>query len=92
MKKNPIKKEKLADTLSKRKHTHGEFTEYSSISQRLKLTALGGSKNYEMTEVQNEALDMILGKIARIVTGDPNHADNWHDIAGYAKLAEDRIK
>ena len=23
--------------------------------------------------------------------GDPNYADSWHDIAGYAKLVEDRI-
>ncbi len=31
---------------------------------------------------------MICLKISRIVTGDPEHPDNWHDIAGYATLAE----
>jgi hypothetical protein len=31
---------------------------------------------------------MIFCKITRILTGDPNYTDNWHDIAGYAKLVE----
>src|SRR5690606_10084595 len=30
-------------------------------------------------------------KIARILIGDPNYADNWHDIQGYAKLVEERL-
>ena len=34
---------------------------------------------------------MIVHKIARILAGDPNHADHWHDIAGYAILVEERI-
>ena len=40
---------------------------------------------------QLEALDMIFSKIARIINGDPNYADSWHDIAGYAKLIDDRL-
>lgn len=40
---------------------------------------------------QREALDMIFHKIGRIVCGDPNYADSWHDIAGYAKLVENRL-
>lgn len=31
---------------------------------------------------------MILHKIARIMNGDPDHIDHWHDIAGYATLIE----
>ncbi|MBE9472959.1 MAG: hypothetical protein IMY75_12755, partial [Chloroflexi bacterium] len=38
-----------------------------------------------------EALEMIQHKIARILNGDPRYADNWLDIAGYARLVEDRI-
>ena len=34
---------------------------------------------------------MILHKIGRILNGDPNYADSWHDIAGYAKLVEDEL-
>jgi hypothetical protein len=40
--------------------------------------------------MQREALDMILHKIARIVNGNPNETDHWHDIAGYATLVEQR--
>ena len=38
-----------------------------------------------------EAVDMILHKLARVLNGDPNYADNWHDIQCYAKLVEQRI-
>jgi hypothetical protein len=38
-----------------------------------------------------EALDMIAVKISRILTGDPNYSDNWHDIQGFAKLVENRL-
>jgi len=40
---------------------------------------------------QQEALDMICHKIGRILNGDPDYADNWHDIAGYAQLVADRL-
>jgi hypothetical protein len=41
---------------------------------------------------QIEALDMICHKIGRILNGDPNYADSWVDIAGYAKLVADRLE
>ncbi len=51
------------------------------------------SPNWEtMTYDQREGLDMIANKIARILNGDPNYADSWHDIAGYATLVEKRIE
>jgi hypothetical protein len=31
---------------------------------------------------------MISGKLSCIISGDPNYADNWHDVQGYARLAE----
>jgi hypothetical protein len=34
---------------------------------------------------------MICHKIARILNGDPNYADSWVDIAGYAQLVADRL-
>lgn len=41
---------------------------------------------------QREALEMIAHKIARILNGDPNYADSWHDVAGYATLVADRLQ
>ena len=35
---------------------------------------------------------MICHKIGRIVNGDPDYADSWIDIAGYAKLVADRLE
>lgn len=35
---------------------------------------------------------MIFHKIARILNGDPNYADSWVDIAGYAKLVADELE
>ena len=46
----------------------------------------------QMDADQNEALQMICHKIARIVNGDPDYADSWVDIAGYAKLVADRLE
>ena len=86
------KKKTIGDTLKERGSTHGDFTDHSKIAQGLKRVAYSGVKNELLTDIQREALDMILHKVARIVSGNPDHKDHWHDIAGYAKLVEDRIK
>jgi hypothetical protein len=36
-------------------------------------------------------LEMIAHKIGRVLAGDPNHADHWDDIAGYARLVARRV-
>jgi hypothetical protein len=41
---------------------------------------------------QREALDMIQHKIGRILAGNPNHHDHWHDIAGYATLVANELE
>jgi len=42
--------------------------------------------------VQREALRIIASKISRMCSCDPEYADNWHDIAGYATLVEGRCQ
>jgi hypothetical protein len=39
-----------------------------------------------LNHAQCEALEQIATKLARLLTGDPNHADHARDIAGYAEL------
>jgi len=80
----------IEDTLAERQDTHGNFADNAVASQHLK-HACQRYATMVLTPVQVEALDNICQKIARIITGDPNHADNWHDIAGYAMLAEKEI-
>lgn len=48
----------------------------------------------KLDPVKKQAIRAICGKMARILSpdGDPEHRDHWHDIQGYAKLAEDRCK
>lgn len=72
--------------LIERRKTHGDFLVHSMISQNLKecLWVRDGWRRLNL--MQQEALEMICHKIARVVAGDPNHADHYRDIAGYATL------
>jgi hypothetical protein len=82
----------VEDTLAERGKRYGDFTDHAEICQRLKLAMIAGSARWtRLTDVQKQALEVIADKIARILSGDPNYADNWHDIQGYAKLVEDRL-
>ena len=78
-----------ASVLQERSATHGDFEHGAVISQRLK-HALSGGTNWEaMDVVQREALEAVMGKLARIVTGDPNFIDHYRDIIGYTQRAMD---
>jgi hypothetical protein len=52
------------------------------------------ASNHDRTfaDDQWEALEMIASKMSRIVNGNPDKVDNWHDIAGYATLIADRLR
>ena len=80
----------VQETLEERKETHGDFAVNAEFTQRLKFLCRN-SQLVQLSHVQAEALDNICQKLGRIITGNPNHADNWHDIAGYATLAEREI-
>ncbi len=80
------------EVLDERGKRYGKFEDHARIAQDLKLVIreYGG---FEKTQPdQREALEMICHKIARIINGDPNYADSWVDIAGYAKLVADRLE
>ena len=75
--------------LAERGATHGKFEHNGANGQALRDTMRGavGPGWGSLTAVQREALDMIAGKISRILSGQGGFADHWDDIAGYAKLA-----
>lgn len=84
----------LAATLVERGGRYGVFTGHAQVTQELK-NLLGShlaARGKRLAFDQQEALDMICHKIGRIVNGDPNYADSWVDIAGYAKLVADRLE
>jgi hypothetical protein len=90
---------KVDATLAERGNRYGDFTDHAKIAEALHGILAGdtpaGKFNTSwgvMQPFQRQALRVIVDKIARILNGDPNYVDNWHDIQGYAKLVEDRLK
>lgn len=94
----------VANILKARGALYGDFTDHARITQQLKSimqqtrswqdgvclgapAGLGG-----LSPLHKEALEMIVHKIGRILNGDPNYADSWDDIAGYARLVADRVR
>lgn len=84
--------DKKKDILKERQETHGDFADVAEISQELKDYFRQKASWYDLTYIQREALDNIAQKTARIFAGNPNFADHWVDIQGYAKLAEKEIR
>lgn len=79
-------------TLEERGTRYGEFHEQAWYAQGFKAIFQSSPNWLEMTDDQREGLDMIANKIARILNGDPDYTDSWHDMAGYATLVEKRIE
>jgi len=78
-------------TLAERGARYGDFTDHAKIAQAIQDDMRIGPGWARLDDVKRQALTVIADKIARILSGDPNYADNWHDIQGYAKLVEDRL-
>lgn len=78
-------------TLAERGRRYGDFADHARIAQDLQ-DAMRYKTNWGgLSPVQKQALTVIADKIARILSGDPNYGDNWHDIQGYARLVEERL-
>ncbi|MCK4706134.1 MAG: hypothetical protein KAT90_11680 [Gammaproteobacteria bacterium] len=78
-------------TLEERGSRYGKFDEHARITQNMK-RAMADSPNWlKLTDDKREALEMLAHKIGRILNGDPEYKDSWHDIVGYTKLIEDTL-
>lgn len=77
--------------LEERGKRYGKFETHAEIAQALK-SVLSRYDRCNLADDQREALSMICHKIARIMNGDPNYADSWVDIAGYAQLIAIRLE
>lgn len=78
-------------TLGERGQRYGDFTKHAAVAQDIKRALFDCRARESLPAYQVEALEMIAHKMARIVNGDPNYHDSWHDIVGYAKLVADRL-
>lgn len=82
----------IAATIAERGSRYGSFDEQARIAQAIK-SAMADSPNWHrLAPDQREALEMVAHKAGRILNGDPNYHDNWHDIIGYVKLVADRLE
>lgn len=77
-------------TLAERELQHGPFANHAVIEIQLS-NIVNRHATTAMSPTKKIALQMIMHKIARILNQGYNHSDTWHDIAGYALLAEREI-
>jgi hypothetical protein len=82
------------EILNEREKTHGDYEAVSLFHTtilRFMQDEIKKMRRLDVEPIKSThflALEMICLKMARIVCGDPNHADHWDDIAGYAMLAK----
>lgn len=82
----------IDDTLSQREARYGTFCEHARITQNLKKTMQDSPNWQKLRNDQKEALEMLAHKVGRILNGDPDYHDSWHDIIGYTKLVADTLR
>lgn len=82
----------INNTLNERGKRYGEFRDHAMITQELKHCMQQHAGWQKLSSDKKEALDMIAHKIGRILNGDPNYIDSWHDIIGYARLVEQELE
>ena len=83
-----VRQASIADTLNERQSTYGSFEDVALTTQKIMDAIAWAGGQDKLPAPHHEALHMIASKMARIVNGDHNHKDSWHDIAGYATLVE----
>lgn len=84
--------DKVSGTLSERQIVYGDFADVAAATQQMEDILIEMPSYNKSSPDKREAAHMILQKLARAFSGDPDYADNWHDIQGYAKLVEDNLK
>lgn len=85
----------IQTTLKERGSRYGEFTDHARVTQSIKqamANSPNGAERNGLADDQAECLEMIAHKIGRILCGDPDYHDSWHDIAGYATLVAQRLE
>ena len=80
----------IESTLVERGSRYGDFKDVATCTQDI-IDSMQLCGYDRLPDVHKEALHMIASKISRILNGDPNYIENWHDIAGYAQLVENYL-
>ena len=84
--------DQLEKTLAQRGAVYGRFVDHAAISQSIKRAMRAAPGWQELPDDMRESLEMLAHKVARILNGNPDYVDSWHDVSGYATLVEKRLK
>lgn len=85
-------KDSTIAVLDERAKNYGPFKDMAAITQSFKEILHTAPSWKNMQADQQESLEMIVHKMARILNGQPDYADSWVDIAGYARLVSERLE
>ena len=83
--------QEISATLQERGDRYGTFSGHAEVSQAIKKAMATGRNWDRLSADKREALEMVAHKVARILNGDPEYHDSWHDIIGYTKLVADAL-
>jgi hypothetical protein len=83
----------IKSTLDERGSRYGDFCDHAEVTQDFKAVLMDAlaTRDKVLPPIQQEALEVIFHKIGRIINGDNNYVDSWHDISGYATLVEEDL-
>lgn len=89
-----VRQSKIEETLAERQAQYGCFEDVAFVTESIMgvLSKVKGNGLQDLPHPHRMALYMIASKMARIVNGDFNSIDGWHDISGYARLVEKLIE
>ena len=82
----------ISATLDEREQTYGDFSVLSESVEQMESSIKSLPGWQKASPAHRESAHMIIQKLARAFNGNPHYSDSWHDIAGYAKLAEKECK
>ena len=88
-----VRQQSIEATLAERQAQYGCFEDVAFVTENIMavLSKVRTNGLNDLPHTHRMALYMIASKMARIVNGDFNHVDGWHDIGGYSKLIEDLL-
>jgi hypothetical protein len=78
-------------TLDDRHKKYGSYLTNAQGAQNIKQAFENTERWNDLRPYQKESLQLIATKISRILNGDPDNVDSWHDISGYAQLVEKEL-
>ena len=81
----------VQETLADREKSYGSYPENCKLTQDVKDILRAHPRWETMSPDKKQSVEMIVYKMARIITGDHGHKDSWHDIAGFARLIEQNL-